>query len=138
MQTESTCSDRGGAAFPGISDSLFLEESFELRQSLFSIVSTRVLVARKMTRTKIVASIGAILVEDPLSARFATFVVGRRVVVRAIQAHMEIGAATIAAVTKAQGFARGDWNLGLARMALHAASLRQKQRNCQPKPVPRA
>jgi len=49
----------------------------------------------------------------------------------AVQAHVKIGCAAIAAIPKAERLAGRERNFGLAGMALHPASLRQNLPVCQ-------
>lgn len=72
-----------------------------------------------------VASIGAIPVEDPLGARLAALVVGRGVVVGTVEADVKIGGTTLAGVAEADRFARGEHDLVTAGVTAHAGSLLQ-------------
>jgi hypothetical protein len=70
------------------------------------------------------------LIEDSLCIALATFVVDGGIVMFAVEAAMQIRTAAITHIAKADGLSRRQRNLGLTGLALHAASVQQKEPGC--------
>jgi len=98
-----------------------LEQGVELRAGLVLLARARAAPAR--ARRKPFAAVGSFAVVHPLGLGLAAFVVGARVVVRAVPAAMQVGAAGRALLAKAEALTRRQGEFGTAGETTHAPTV---------------
>lgn len=76
-------------------------------------------------QSEMIATVRAVPIRDPLGARLAALVVGVRVMVRAVQADVKIGAATVAFIAEPYELPRCQGDRILAGVTPHPDSLGQ-------------